>query len=299
MRLEPREEDLAHCAEVIRLHSRSFWAASRLLPSGVREKAIATYAFCRLADDDVDAPGPGSPEQRHRRTRSTLERIYDGQIPDVASARAFAWVVSAAEIPVEEPTALLDGMEQDLGVVRIESVDDLLGYAYRAAGVVGRMMARIMGCADDEALRDAADLGIAMQLTNIGRDVREDAARDRIYLPGSWLEEADGSFADVLATPFGPSVARANQRVLALADEHYERGIRGIGRLPRRCRPAILAAALLYREIGNEVRRRGGVHEERVVVSRTSRLRLLARGVAGGVLGLAWPRPPALAGDRR
>jgi phytoene synthase len=246
--------DLAVCHAAIRQRSRSFYAASRLLPRGVRDAACATYAFCRAADDAVDdAANPADARTRHAEIRNRLDRIYAGESVDTASGRAFARVVAAAGIPRAEPEALLDGMAQDLEIVRIADEDALLLYGYRAAGVVGCMMSRIMGRGDADALRRAMHLGIAMQLTNIARDVGEDASRDRVYLPLDWLVADGGSAEDVLALRPTPPVRRVTLRVLALAEAYYRSGIAGIGLLPSSCRPAILSAALLYREIGRRV----------------------------------------------
>jgi len=254
--------DLAACREVIRVHSRSFHAASLLLPRPYRDAAVATYAFCRGADDDVDEAGSmRDARERHARTRARLARIYEGRLDpreDGPVARAFARVVRERGIPRDEPEALLDGMAQDVGTVRVADADALLLYCYRAAGVVGRMMSRIMGRDDAPALRRAVDLGIAMQLTNVARDVGEDAARDRVYLPGTWLAEEGSSFADVLSREPRPGVLATNRRVLTLAEGYYASGIAGVALLPASCRPAILGAALLYRAIGRRVLARGG-----------------------------------------
>jgi phytoene synthase len=246
--------DLLACHAAIRQHSRSFYAASRLLPRRVRDAAVATYAFCRAADDAVDdAATAAAARSRHGEIRRRLDRIYAGDRVDTASGRAFARVVAAARIPRAEPEALLDGMAQDLETVRIADEDALLLYCYRAAGVVGCMMSRIMRRDDEEALRRAVHLGIAMQLTNIARDVGEDARRDRIYLPSAWLTAVGGSVEDVLALRATLPVRRVTLRVLDLAETYYRSGIAGIGLLPPSCRPAILSAALLYREIGRRV----------------------------------------------
>jgi phytoene synthase len=251
--------DLVACDAVIRRHSRSFYAASRLLPARVRHAAVVTYAFCRAADDAVDdAQSADAARARHAEVRRRIDRIYRGETVDTASGRAFARVVAAARIPRAEPDALLDGMAQDLDAVRIADEDALLLYCYRAAGVVGRMMSRIMRRDDREALARALHLGIAMQLTNIARDVGEDARRDRVYLPATWLAEAQAGAADVLALRPTPPLLAVTRRVLALAEGYYESGIAGIGILPPSCRPAILSAALLYREIGRQVAARHG-----------------------------------------
>jgi len=251
--------DLATCETAIRTRSRSFYAASRLLPAGVRAQAVATYAFCRAADDAVDDAGNETAARaRHEAIRRRLQRIYAGEVVDTASGRAFARVVAAAGIPHEEPAALLDGMAQDLGTVRIADEEALLLYCYRAAGVVGRMMSRIMGCSDADALTRAVHLGIAMQLTNICRDVGEDAERGRVYLPSTWLAEAGSTATDVLAAEPTEPVRTVTRRVLRRAEDYYASGMAGIGLLPASCRPAILSAALLYRAIGRRVAARGG-----------------------------------------
>jgi 15-cis-phytoene synthase len=255
---EPAAADLAVCRAAIRQHSRSFYAASRLLPAQVRDAAVATYAFCRAADDAVDEGSPTDARMRHAAVCRRLDCIYGGEPVDTASGRAFALVVAAAGIPREEPEALLNGMAQDLGPVRISDEDALLFYCYRAAGVVGRMMSRIMGRSEVAALGRAVHLGIAMQLTNIARDVGEDTTRDRVYLPSAWLSEAGGSEAEVLAARATPAVRSVILRVLDLAETYYDSGIAGIGMLPASCRPAILSAALLYRAIGRQVAARDG-----------------------------------------
>ena len=252
-------DDLAACRASIRRHSRSFYVAARLLPAGVRDAAVATYAFCRAADDAVDdARSADTARARLDDVRGRLDCIYRGAPVDGASARAFARVVAAARIPREEPEALVAGMAQDLETVRITDEDALLLYCHRAAGVVGRMMSRIMGRDDPLALHRARHLGIAMQLTNIARDVGEDARRDRVYLPATWLAEANATFGDVLALRATPPVRAVTRRLLSLAECYYTSGIGGIGLLPPSCRTAILSAALLYRAIGNRVLARDG-----------------------------------------
>lgn len=259
MPADATQQDLEECRQVIRVHSRSFHAASLLLPGRMRDAAVATYAFCRGADDDVDAHGTALEKaQRHALTRTRLDALYAGQPMPTAVGRAFAWVVHTFSIPKAEPVALLDGMQQDLAQVRVPDEDALLAYCYRAAGVVGLMMSRIMGRGDRMALQRAVDLGMAMQLTNIARDVGEDARNGRVYLPQTWLVEAGSSQEQVLEGKDLPAIRAVNLRVLALAERFYVSGMDGISLLPGGCRPAILAAALIYREIGMKVLARGG-----------------------------------------
>jgi len=316
---EPSAADLAACRAVIRTCSRSFDAASRLLPPDVRAAAVATYAFCRAADDDVDEAGSlADATRRHQARRERLARIYAGQPADAPADRAFAWVVQRAGIPRREPEALLDGMADDLGPRRVADLDELLLYCWRAAGVVGAMMSRIMGRGDAVALRHAVDLGIAMQLSNVARDVGEDAGRGRVYLPATWLTAAGSSPDEVLAlgaspeptarvepptvarasgasaaTP-GPAVRAVTHRLLALAERYYASGIDGIRLLPPSCRPAILSAALLYRAIGRGVRARDGDGvSARVRVGTAAKL-----GLVGVALGRCLVDPRLRGGGR-
>lgn len=248
--------DHAACAMLLRGGSKTFQAASFALPADARRAATALYAFCRQADDAVDlgADGPTELQALHAR----LDRIYAREPLPIAADRAFAEVVASRSIPRELPEALLDGFAWDLAGRRYETIEDLNGYAARVAGTVGAMMALIMGARDASVIARACDLGVAMQLTNIARDVGEDARLGRLYLPREWLA-AEGIDADAwLAQPsFSPALGRVIERLLAQADELYERSAVGITALPVGCRPAMHAARLLYREIGCEVRRRG------------------------------------------
>ena len=155
-----------------------------------------------------------------------------------------------------------------------------------------------MGRADAEALVRAAHLGIAMQLTNIARDVGEDAGRDRVYLPGTWLAEAGGSAAELLAHGATPAIRCATRRVLERAESYYRSGIAGIALLPPSCRPGILSAALLYRAIGRRVAGRGGdgvTGRARIGVAGKVGLMAaaLARSLVDPRLGSWCPRPDA------
>jgi phytoene synthase len=269
--------DLAACRAHLREGSRTFYAASFLLPRRVREPASALYAFCRLADDAVDLESGSLDAIDVLRWR--LDRAYAGDPIDNAIDRAFARTVFSCEIPRELPEALLDGLSWDAQGRRYEQLSDLSAYAARVAGAVGAMMAVIMGARDCHIVARATDLGVAMQLTNIARDVGEDARAGRMYLPLSWLRGAgidpDGWLARPVSTPALTSVVA---RLLDAADSLYERAECGIASLPFVCRPGIRAARLLYAEIGNELRRADlDSVTRRAVVPASIKLRKLAR----------------------
>ncbi len=258
--------------------SKSFFVASLLLPRRVHEPATALYAFCRVADDAVDLETTADTLPR---LHDRLARAYAGQPLPIAADRAFAAVIAQHAVPRALPEALLDGFAWDREGRRYETLEDLHGYAARVAGTVGAMMAVLMGERDASVVARACDLGVAMQLSNIARDVGEDARNGRIYLPLAWLRE-EGIDPDAwLANPvFQPAIGRVVERLLAEADRLYRRAEAGIVRLPRNCRPGIGAARRIYAEIGRAVERQG--HDSiarRAVVPTRRKLALLAHSL--------------------
>jgi phytoene synthase len=268
--------DLAACRELLRGGSRSFYVASLFLPRRVREPAIALYAFCRVADDAIDNADakPDALEKLCLR----LDRIYAGRPLPFAADRALARVVSEFAIPYAIPHGLIEGLEWDVGGRRYETLSDLTAYAARVAGTVGAMMALLMGRRDPAIVSYACDLGIAMQLTNIARDVGEDARARRLYLPLQWMREAGIDPDSWLRQPvYTQEVGDVVARLLAAADRFYERAEAGLASLPLDCQPGIRAARHLYAEIGRVVERNGfDSVSRRATVSGNRKARLLA-----------------------
>lgn len=262
--------DRTACRAAIRAGSKSFFAAGRLLPGEVREAAYGLYAFCRLSDDLVDDAASASDR------REAVERLgvrvslaYAGCPADAPADRAFSELVSAYAIPEALPRALIEGFAWDAEERRYADSGALHAYAARVAGSVGAMMALIMGTRDPDALARACDLGSAMQLTNIARDVGEDARMGRLYLPLNWMAEAGLDPDAFVADPRpSPALSRVVARLLGEADRLYTRAQPGITALPPRCRPAIRAASLIYSEIGRVV-----AAQEFDSVSRRARVR--------------------------
>ncbi len=276
--------DLQACATLLRAGSRSFHAASLLLPPPVRASATALYAFCRVADDAVDAGR--HPALAVERLGARLEACYAGRPADHPVDRAFARTVHEHAIPHALPAALLEGLAWDAGGRRYETLADLRAYAARVAGTVGAMMTLVMGRREPALLARACDLGVAMQLTNIARDVGEDARMGRLYLPQADLRDA-GLDPDVfLADPRpSPALARVVADLLATADGLYGRSAAGVRALPLSCRPGIEAARLLYAEIGREVERRGcDPVSSRAVVPGRRKAGLVLRALAGTIV---------------
>ncbi len=274
------QSDIAACRELLRGGSRTFFAASLVLPRRVSEPAIALYAFCRLADDAVDL---GSDSKAAvARLQDRLDCAYRGHPMQAPADRAFADVVNRFAIPRELPEALLEGLAWDAAGQRYETLSDLYAYAARVAGTVGAMMTLVMGQRDPQIVARACDLGVAMQLTNIARDVGEDARAGRLYLPLQWLRDAGIDPDAWLARPmFNREIAAIVQRLLDIADGLYDRATQGIKNLPRSCRPGIYAARALYAEIGRELERAGlDSVSRRAIVSTRRKLAVLGRMAA-------------------
>ena len=288
------QDDLAACRDLLRAGSKSFHAASLLLPRRVRDPATALYAFCRLGDDAVDDaedPSAGLAEMRSR-----LDAAYRGAPWDHPADRAFAAVVREHEMPRALPEALLEGFAWDAAGRRYETIEDIHDYAARVAGTVGAMMTLLMGVRSHAALARATDLGTAMQLTNIARDVGEDARHDRLYLPRQWLRDADVDPDAFMADPhFTPAIGRITARLLQEAERLYTRAEAGIAMLPRDCRPAIRAAHNIYAEIGAEVARAGfDSMSRRAIVTSRRKVALLAQAWLPSMPRRAQPQEPPL-----
>jgi phytoene synthase len=248
--------DRAACREMIRTGSRSFHAASLLLPEAMREAAYALYGFCRLSDDAVDEGT--AREAALAQLARRLDAAYAGRPFPAAPDRCLADTVRRHAIPKACFDALLEGFAWDLEGKSHRTLADVEAYAERVAGSVGAMMAALMGARAPAMVERACDLGVAMQLTNIARDVGEDARNGRLYLPLDWLEEAGIDPAAFLAAPvFTPALGKIVRRLLARAGHLYRQADPAIARLPAVMRPAIHAARLLYAEIGAAVAANG------------------------------------------
>ncbi|MGP1256709.1 MAG: phytoene/squalene synthase family protein [Kiloniellales bacterium] len=280
-----RAADRTACRSLIRTGSKSFYLASMLLPAKVREPAFALYAFCRLADDAVDEQVGAGSLAAVERLRARLDKVYDGRPENIAADRAFTEVVERYVIPRVLPEALIEGFAWDAEGRRYETLSHVRDYGVRVAGSVGAMMALLMGARSPEAVGRACDLGVAMQLTNIARDVGEDARAGRLYLPLAWLREAGLDPEEWLAAPaFDPAVRETVAQLLSAAEALYVRAEPGIAGLPPGCRPGIYAARYLYAEIGRDVARRGyDSISTRAVVPRSRQRALLLRALASAM----------------
>lgn len=286
--------DMAHCREAIRTGSLSFHAASKLLPARVRDPALALYAFCRLADDAVDDSDDKAPAVLGLRDR--LDLVYAGRPRNAAADRAFAAVVADYDMPRALPDAMLEGLAWDATGRRYDTLSGVLDYSARVAAAVGAMMCVLMRVRNADALARACDLGLAMQLTNIARDVGEDARANRLYLPLHWLDEVGITPEAFLANPTAdPRIRILTARLLAHADALYSRAESGIPALPFACRPGIFAARHVYAGIGGAVAR-GGYDSITRRARTTARQKIgwLGLSIARSAASIALPVPATL-----
>jgi phytoene synthase len=247
---------LRECREIMEHNSKSFALAARLLPAVARDKAAAVYAFCRRVDDAIDGAAPEAQGRALAKLYDELDRVYRNERLDEPALRAFQAVVQSNNLPRRYPAELIEGMAMDVRNTRYQTLDNLLLYCHCVAGVVGLMMCHVFGITRDDALDNAAHLGIAMQLTNICRDVREDWTLGRVYLPTDMLAAAGAPLLSPRSEPFpnDPRAIAAIQQVtealLREADRYYASADRGVAALPFRAGLAVRAARRLYHSIG-------------------------------------------------
>lgn len=260
-------------------NSRSFSFASHFLPNDRREDAAVLYALCRLSDDLADdAPNP----TQARVDLAALDAELNGEVEPRPLVQAFLTMAATRGVRRAHMHELIAGVRSDLTTVRFADDRDLVRYCYRVAGTVGLMMSPILGVEDPEASVFALDLGVAMQLTNICRDVAEDAAMGRVYLPADRLQAEGVSQDDLLSLEprHMAAVGRVVQDLLVLADRYYKSAERGLHYIPAKPRSAIMVASKVYREIGQKLLRGGcQVLAGRTVVSTAHKAWVAFRGL--------------------
>jgi phytoene synthase len=263
-----------YCQELTKVHSRTFYLASSLLPAGERRAVHALYAFCRVTDDLVDRVGGESQANLEAwRQRALAAR------PPGDDLVALAWADTRARygIPWRYAEQLIDGVARDLVQSRYATFDDLAGYCYSVASTVGLMSMHIVGFTGEEAIPYAVKLGIALQLTNILRDVGEDWRTGRLYLPQDELGAFGLAEEDIAAGRMDDHWRAFLQFQIARNRRLYDEALPGIALLQRKGRFAIAAAAELYRAILEDIEAHygdGGFHR-RARVSLWGKLRRL------------------------
>ena len=285
--------------DAIAAGSSSFAAAARLFDAGTRESTTWLYAWCRRCDDVIDGQtmGHGQDARAARLNRLTLGQLEqltlaacNGMEVEDPVFAGLGRVVRRHQLDAELPLEHLAGFRMDVERTRYDTLGDTLLYCYRVAGVVGLMMARVMGATDRGTLDRACDLGIAFQLTNIARDIVDDACNGRIYVPQEWLAAA-GVPPERIADPvFRPALAGIAARLVETADPYYASARAGIGALPLRAAWSVATARDAYRAIGRRIKARGeSAWDRRVSTTRPEKLWFTARGAAVALAARALP----------
>ena len=289
--------------QAIQRGSKSFALAARLFAPRTREGAILLYAWCRHCDDVIDEqvlgfraePAGDSAETRLATLERETRRALAGEAVAEPAFAALQEVVRRHRIPERHPLDHLKGFAMDVEGVRYQTLDDCCRYCYHVAGVVGVMMAYVMGARGEDTLDRASDLGLAFQMTNIARDVMDDAEAGRIYLPEEWLQEAGVPPGEIARAEHRLAVYTVAERLLDEAERYYASAQVGLARLPFRSAWAVAAAGRVYRDIGRLLRERGARAWDRRASTGRGRkllLALAAAGDAGAAAGWGTGRTP-------
>ena len=280
------ETDYRRCGDITRQSSSNFYYAFMLLPIERRRSLYAVYAFCRFVDDVADDESIRDPARLLSRWREELARVYGEGAPTRAISRALADTVQRFSVPRRCFEELIAGMEMDLSCKRYATFDELRRYCYRAAAVVGLICIEIFGYTNPDAKVYAENLGIACQLTNILRDVKEDAAKGRIYLPLEDLAQFSVTETEILEGVYSDAFVRLMEFEAHRAREYYQRAEQS---LPPEDRSTLLTAeamrliygSLLDRIVSSNYR----VLDRRLSLSATHKLYLVGRAWATSRLG--------------
>lgn len=251
-----------HCRSITRKHAKTFYMATRFLPYHKQRSIFAIYGLCRTLDDIVDeTPGLLTKKARKKaeiidsleKFRIQLVSAYHGVEQQNSVLIAFSDVLNRYHISLEHPLTLLDGMKMDLVKNRYKNFDELYEYSYKVASVVGLMTAEIFGYKNPKAVNHAVELGIAMQLTNILRDVGEDLSKNRIYLPKEELNRFGITEADLFRGEITPAFIELMKFQIDRARDYYQRADQGISMLEKDSRLPVLLARENYSRILDKI----------------------------------------------
>lgn len=277
----------AHCRSITRKHAKTFYMATRFLPYHKQRSIFAIYGLCRTLDDIVDE----TKDLKHQRTKTRKEIIrslenfrtqligaYRGMEQKNSVLIAFADVLNRYHISLEHPLTLLDGVKMDLVKNRYDNFDELYEYSYKVASVVGLMTTEVFGYKNPQAVNHAVELGIAMQLTNILRDIGEDLAKNRIYLPKEDLERFNVSEEDLFSGKLTNSFIDLMKFQIERARNYYEKADRGIPMLEKDSRLPVLLARENYSRILDKIEENQyQVFTQRAYLNSTEKFSILPR----------------------
>ena len=291
MRLE-KVHDLNQPEQILATSGESFFWARRFLGRKMGHDAAVLYSFCRVLDDMADGDIPDGPA--HLRQIQSL--LMQGEWTQHPVLKHYAPLVEAYRLPHDVIGSLVEGLMDDQAPqVLIKDEASLIRYAYKVAGTVGLLMCNILNNEDPRAKAHAVDLGIAMQLTNIARDVVEDAKMGRRYLPGEWVNHL--SPEDIVLASKDPQshegtlITLAVERLLELAEVYYASGRAGLSYLPLRAHFSIGVAAKVYRQIGRQLLKSADSwHGQRQVTSKASKMLCTMRATSNLLSRIPHPR---------
>jgi phytoene synthase len=284
-------DTLADADRVLAAKGKSFYWARRLLGPKHASRATRLYRFCRYVDDLADEDQSAARSKRN--IAALREALVSGSTED-AVIRDGLTLINDCQIDKRVVLDLIAGVWSDTEIVRMADEAHLMQYCYQVAGTVGLMMCKVLNTDHPEAEPFAIDLGIAMQLTNICRDVQTDALVDRRYLPSALVNGLAPSELIDPSEEHKQLVQQAVACLLNLAEEYYQSGEKGLSYLPFRARLAILVAARLYREIGQKLRRQQCEYwHQRIVVSKAKKFMLTVEVLLTAPLTLKFWRYPS------
>ncbi|HRE41641.1 MAG TPA: phytoene/squalene synthase family protein [Ignavibacteria bacterium] len=250
----------SHCKFITKTYAKTFYFTSNFLPENKKNAAYAVYSFCRYIDDIVDLKSINqekNPEETIfiaiEKWRSDLKTIYNGNFIDHPIMISLKDTLSKFNIPQNLPNELIDGVVMDMTIKRYDNFENLRTYCYKVASVVGLMTMEIFGYNDKSAIEYAIDMGIAMQLTNILRDIKEDAEKNRIYIPKDEFEKFDYSENEFLNFIYNKNFINLMRYQIERANYYYDRAEKGIKYLDRDSRMTVGLMCKNYRKILNEI----------------------------------------------
>ena len=279
-----------HCRKITRDHAKTFYMATRFLPNHKQRSIFAIYGLCRYLDDLVDEA-----EDLIHQKKITLDEIgdrlsdfhyklvrtYEGLDQDDPILTAFSDTLKEYRISMDLPLLLMQGVQSDLIKKRYDTFEELYDYSYKVASVVGLMTSEVFGYQNDEALEHAIDLGIAMQLTNILRDVGEDLRMGRIYLPSEDLERFRISEDDLFSGQINERFVGLMEYQIARARSYYESADKGIPMLDRDSRLPVILARMNYSRILDQIEDNGyDVFTQRAHLNSIQKFTILPRAIA-------------------
>lgn len=276
------------CAQLTKNYAKSFYLASQLLSSPKKEAAFAVYAFCRTSDNIVDQPGK-YPQEELLQWRTKLKEAFRTEKSNHPVLDAFVRTCNEYAIPHSLAFQHLDGMQMDLEKNRYETFDELYDYAYKVAAIPGLMMLPIISQTDHAAKEYAVQLGIAMQLTNIIRDIREDLERGKIYLPQEDLRAFGYSEQDLNNAVENESFRKLVAFEINRAQEYYQKSTPGIGLIARDSRLCIVLCKELYHHILLEIKqKKEAVLQKRIVVPNWKKYLITLKNYGKFFFRLGW-----------